>query len=197
MSKRAVALGCAFFAIAVPALPADSNGEFAIKGAGQKTCAGFLNALDERSPDVALYAGWIEGYVTGFNQFRDGMFDLTSWQTTETLISLMQSVCSQVAAETRFMDAFYKLVKQSTIGALSEHSDASVLRNEGRSVIVYRDILAMAKERLSAEGFETGSDPADFGPPEIDAFKDYQMKKGLPTSGLPDQQTLFSLFMDR
>lgn len=193
--KSAIVIGIACLLPAVPAFSADASGEFAIKGAGQKTCQGFLTALEEQSPDVALYGGWIEGYVTGVNQFQDGLFDLTAWQTTETLLSLMRSVCVQVDAETRFLDAFYELVSRSRQASLSNHSDASVLSNDGRSVIVYRDVLAMAKERLSSAGYDTQRGSADFGPQEIAAFEAYQRDNGLPLSGLPDQQTLFSLFM--
>ena len=48
---------------------ADVDGKFAVKGAGRKSCESFLQAKASGSNDYLLYAGWVEGFISSYNQF--------------------------------------------------------------------------------------------------------------------------------
>ena len=48
-----------------PAFSSTADGQFTIKGAGLQTCAAFSEAFDAGSSDLASYAGWLDGFVTG------------------------------------------------------------------------------------------------------------------------------------
>ena len=178
------------------AFAADQNGKFAIKGGGLQSCERFLDAFDTQSPDIALYGGWIEGYVTGFNQFTDNTFDFASWQTTETMLAILVSACRQLPADTTFLTAFYQIADRLAPQRLAQQSLAQVLRNDAASVIIYTDVLILAKSRLIELGYDAGAMTGDYPPQTVTAMRAFQDARGLPQTGLPDQQTLGALFLD-
>lgn len=196
---RAFAAPAAFAALlasATGAQGADADGHFAIKDAGAQTCGKFLTAWTEGTKDVGQYAGWIAGYVTAINQQQDGLYDLTPWQTTETLLGMTRSVCGQVPEETRFLDAFAGLIKRISPTRLTAKSELEGVRRGDQAAIIYKVILAEARIRLARAGHPSGDPNAPFDDVASNAFLAFQQAEGLPTTGLPDQQTLFALFME-
>lgn len=185
-------------ALAGPAAAADADGQFAIKGGGQQPCASFLTAWDSRNSDLSLYAGWIDGYVTGLNQFTDNTYDLAPWQATETLLGLTQSVCAQAPEGTRFMDAFFQVVRLITPSRVTEQSPVIALVHEGQSTLAYGAVIERMKTRLRDLGHGDGlTVNAAFDPATAAAVSAFQTAEGLPATGLPDQRTLFQLFRSR
>lgn len=199
MSDARIGLALAAFALflAPPssAMAADDDGAFAIKDAGAQTCGKFLTAWETSSSDLAQYAGWISGYVTGLNQFTDEVYDVAPWQSTETLLGMTRSVCGQMEAETRFMDAFAALTQRIAPMRLAASSPLEGVRRDGRALVIYEAVLAAARRRLAAEGFATGPEDAEFDQTASDAFSAFQQARGIEETGLPDQKTLFELFM--
>ncbi|WP_340108834.1 peptidoglycan-binding domain-containing protein [Pikeienuella sp. HZG-20] len=191
----AAAAAAAFCIFGGAAHAADADGAFAIKDAGAQTCGAFLKAWDEGNRDLAQYAGWLSGYLTGLNQFTDGAYDLAPWQSTETLLGMTRSACGQVPEETRFLDAFARLIQQMAPMALSASSKLEGVRRGGRGFAIYSAVLDAAKRRLAAEGFAPGPVEAEFDQTASDAFLAFQKARGLEETGLPDQKTLFELFM--
>lgn len=171
----------------------DTGGNFALKGAALKSCADFTTAWDGKSPDIALYGGWIEGYLTALNQFREATFDLAPWQTTETLLGMTRSVCDQSGPETQFMAAFWIVVRSLQPERLDAGSEATALTQGGQTVVLYAAVAGRIDARLSVLGYETGA-TSGFTPQTAQALMQFQADRGLPPTGLPDQKTLFELF---
>lgn len=189
-----------FFIIAAaasPAFAADKNGQFAIKGAGAKSCAGFVKAWDEGSPDLAQYGGWISGWITGLNQFAPGLYDAAPWQSAETLLGMTYSVCQQVPEPetTNFLLAAGALMERLSSGRLPERSELEGVRRGNQGFAIYLAVLEAAVSRLNELGYEAGDPKAPFGEQASSAFLDFQKAGGLEPSGLPDQRTLFALFV--
>ncbi|QIE55948.1 peptidoglycan-binding protein [Pikeienuella piscinae] len=178
-----------------PARAADADGAFAIKDAGTQTCGAFLKTWDEGNRDLSHYAGWVAGYLTGLNQFTAGAYDLAPWQSTETLLGMTRSACGQMPEETRFLDAFARLIQQMAPMRLPAPSDLEGVRRGERGFVIYEDVLAAAKRRLAAEGFDPGPAEAEFDQTASDAFLAFQKAHDLEETGLPDQKTLFKLFI--
>ena len=62
-------------------LAADADGRFAVKSAGGTKCSQFVEFVDARNPaQIALYVGWVAGYISASNQLEPDTFDLASWQ---------------------------------------------------------------------------------------------------------------------
>jgi hypothetical protein len=191
LRAAAVVLGLA----AVPATAADDKGDFAIKGAGLQTCGKFLLAWDKASPDLAQYGGWITGYLTGMNQHVAGTFDAAPWQTTETLLGMTRSVCQNSEPDLRFMEAFNILMRSLLPLRLNALSELEGVRDNDSTLVIYREVLRVAKQRLKAEGFDPGSEDGVFSDQTDTALRAFQTARGLQVTGMPDQQTLFQLFL--
>jgi len=174
---------------------ADIDGHFAIKGAGVQTCSKFIAAWDQGNTDLKQYAGWVAGYVTGTNQHVAKTYDTSPWQTTETLLGMMHVICGQLPPDTRFHDAVAQLLRQLWPTRLNGRSELQEVSWGNRSILVYRAVLDAAKARLTFLGYDAGSPGVDFDQKASEAFQAFQQERGLEISGLPDQKTLFELFI--
>ncbi len=198
MRMRRFGFGATLFATALygaVALSADANGDFAIKDAGAQTCGAFIRSYDKGASDVALYSGWIGGYVTGFNQFRDGAFDVSPWASTNTLLRMTRSVCGQLGDDVRFLDSVAMLLGRLKPTRLEFKAQLEGVGTGGKATFIYRPVLDAARAQLKKAGFGAGGLGKPFDQTTSDAFAAFQRKHYLPVTGIPDQETLFALFI--
>lgn len=182
--------------LSTPSLAADDKGDFAIKGGGAQSCQGFLTAYGARNSDLALYAGWIEGYLTGLNQFTPDTYDLASWQSVDTLIGLLQAACSQSAPDRRVIEAMTDVLRLLYPGRLQAQDTMIALVHENTGMTIYESVLRSAKTRLNSLGHGAGVVDDSFTPEVARAFEAFQRARSIPVTGLPDQQTLYLLLRD-
>ncbi|WP_295047581.1 peptidoglycan-binding domain-containing protein [uncultured Paracoccus sp.] len=195
-------LAAAAFSILAVALPiplhaADQAGEFAIKGAGVQTCASLTRAWTTKSADLKLYAGWIDGYLTGMNQHTDQTFDAAPWQNAGTLLDLVNQMCRQESPDARFIDLFNRLMRDFMPARLAEQSPASAIQRGDNAVVLYDDTVQRIQRRLTEAGFLVGDADGVFDDQVAEALEKFQTSKSLPATGFPDQQTLFMLFVSQ
>jgi hypothetical protein len=175
------------------AAAADADGRFAVDGAGRLTCERFNQAREAGGPELNMFAGWIDGYTTGFNHFQDETFDVTPWQTVELLVLKMGNYCQEFPQE-RFIDALNKLILVLAPARLTGESPIVAVNNNGLSVLVYREQIDRIGARL-VELKHLKTVPEDgYGPAMIAGLRAFQAETGIPESGLPDQATLNALF---
>lgn len=173
---------------------ADDNNAFAIKGAGHHTCANFAKAYAERSPNYTLYGGWIEGFVTAFNQFQEKTYDVAPWQTTELMLGMMARYC-QREPELRFLDAFSRFIREVYPQRLVELSKLQKITVRDRALYVYGEMVLRIEARLDALGHKPGEVDGRFEIATSRALESFQAAKNLPVNGMPDQRTLFELLL--
>lgn len=179
------------------AVAADDNGKFAIKGGGLQTCAKFTEAFSTRSSNLALYGGWIEGFVTAQNQNATNTYDIVPWQTTSTLLDLTRAACKQTKPQTRFIDAFAGVFQLLFRTRLTAESEVVGISNGEASTVAYLEVLKRVQDALRAEGYDIPNTTGDFDATTVRQLMDYQTKNGLVATGLPDQPTLFKLLLQR
>ncbi len=182
--------------VAFPATAADKDGNFAIKGGGVQSCAALHKAYESKSGDLRFYAGWIDGYITGLNQFSNQTYDLATWQNADTLLALTHSVCQQLPGEKRVFDAFIEVMRLLAPGRLQSEDGLIALVQGTDGTAIYDGVLRSAKARLKDAGFNPGALDSSFTPETAAAFQAYQKRENLPETGLPDQKTLYVLLRD-
>ena len=79
----------------LPANAADAKGGFAVEGAGRSPARPFLKAKANGGNDLAIFAGWVDGYLTGANQHAPQTYDFTPWQTVGLLIAALANHCEK------------------------------------------------------------------------------------------------------
>ena len=189
-----IAAGSLAFAPVSPALAADSNGEFAAKGAGRLTCEQYLGIREQKSRDYYVTAGWIEGYISGINALQPKTYDATPWQTTELVLGLLARACES-ETDARILDLINRYLREVITLRLREKSELVTVSTGDAAVLIYREVLSMVQQRLEAINFDPGTtDGAPDNPATVAALSAFQKERGLPETGLPDQLTLLNLF---
>ncbi len=179
-----------------PADAADTNGRFAIKGAGLGDCADFLAQRELQSTDFYLYAGWIDGYLTAYNRFRSDTYDVAPWQTTELLAGLVAGYCKRHPTE-NFAGVVDKLLTKLHRERLAQGSALVDAVHKGHHALVYEQVLERVARALNARGIELATRPGVFDGAFAQALEQFQKQAGIPVTGLPDYLTLYRLFDQR
>lgn len=211
MNVMKTVLGVLLLGLTTLTFAADEDGKFAAKGAGRKSCEAYLmakdnaqlsaqkptgeNAKEHSLNDFRLYAGWLEGYITAYNQFQSGNYDITPWQTTELLMVLLARHCKD-NPETRILSATNGLIQAlfpARLQAESQVMEVTLLQHKS---YYYTEIIFQVKKRLTQLGLYSGDvTQSTYATPEIQAMRAFQKKHGLPETGVPDQRSLTHLFL--
>ncbi len=177
------------------AYAADDDGKFAAKGAARKSCADFVQAQQTKSRDYYLFGGWLEGYITAYNQFQKDTYDITPWQTTELLLALTAHHCKD-NPNTRLLNVTSGLIKTLTPLRLSKESPVVKLNIADHDSYYYSEVIKMVKSRLKQLGVYQGDITSDtYAAAEITAMRAFQLRAGIRGTGIPDQQTLVQRFL--
>lgn len=196
MRRLAVSCLVAGLLLPQPGRAADSEGAFAVKGAGSVTCGELIGALEENSQRGLLLLGWVEGYVSAANQFVEGVFDFTPWQRAEMTSDLLVNLCdgNRDQAVFRVMGRLLTAMEPSRLDQRSEVE--TIPAGESVQFEIYRETLKQAQERLIELGHLDGGADGRYGPKTAAAISDFQRAAGVQINSLPDQETLFALFAD-
>ena len=165
-----------------------------IRGAGRKTCGDYVAARDQRSTDLLIYGGWVDGFLTAFNQFQDQTYDVTPWQTTELILGMMEAFCRREPEE-QFLNAFNKFIRDIFPLRSTEISQIVGLQHGDKKLYHYRQTLVLMEERLKALGYDPGPVDGTLTDASEHALLEFQGDKGIARTGLPDQRTLFELLL--
>jgi hypothetical protein len=190
--RRALLLFLAATLISLEARAADSGGQFAVKGIGGRTCEGFVTAKSESSDAYWMFLGWLDGYMTGINQYAPETYDITPWQSRNLLAALFEKFCARNPGANFFAVA-NKMTVELRDDRLRESSAPVVAKVGERTVGIYREILRRVQVLLKEGGHYKGEVDGLFGPNTRHALESYQKQVGLTVTGLPDQATLFKL----
>lgn len=176
-------------------MSADLNGNFSVKGAGRKSCSDFLEAKDSANSDYLLYGGWVEGYISSYNQFQPKNYDITPWQSTELLLIFLAEHC-KTNPEARILSVVNGLIKAFFPIRLQEESKLVKVTLGKHDTYYYGEIIKRVKERLKAAQIYHGDTNSDsFGAEEVAAIVKFQENAGLTATGILDQNTLTRLFL--
>lgn len=165
----------------------------AVESLGVRSCADLIKAQADDETLYAAFGVWIGGYLTAANAYEADTFDLTPWQPVELATAQIAVACKQqedatVAAATA---SYVKYLKDQR---LTESSNLIRLRAGDKAMFLYKSVLADVRARLEAQGASIASPEGQFGASFGRAIQSYQRENGLPETGLPDVQTMLSLY---
>lgn len=184
------------FTFSLSAFSADKEGKYAVKGAGKRTCSNFTQAVESKSTDYYLFGGWLEGYLSAYNQFQPQNFDITPWQTTELMLTLLTQHC-KTNPETKFLTAVNSLIKTLFPIRLDQENNLVKVQVGKLESYYYQEIILRAKKRLELLGYLDKAINGNFTDTDALAFENYQKAMGLKVTGIPDQKTLVTLFLKK
>jgi hypothetical protein len=196
MKKLTILFLLSCFAFSLSAFSADNDGKFAVKGAGKRSCSNFISTAENKTTDYYLYGGWLEGFLSSYNQFQPKNFDITPWQTTELMLTLLQNHC-KANPEIKFLSAVNSLIKTLFPIRLNSNNNLVKIQVGSFEGYYYQEIILRAKQRLKKLGHLNTDIKNKFSKADAIAFESYQKSIGLQITGIPDQKTLLSLFLKK
>lgn len=191
-SSRMVALLSAFFLVNAGGLSAADQGrDYALEGPGRMSCATYADTVKAGGEDLKLISSWALGYLTAHNRLMEMTFDLTPWQTPETIMRLMTQFCSE-RPEATFEAGMQYLIAYLEPQRMQAEAPLVKIGTDGKTVILYKTTLSAARRKLIELGYAPITDDETLAA----AVRDFQSKEGLRISGLLDQPTLIKLIPD-
>jgi murein L,D-transpeptidase YcbB/YkuD len=179
--------------LASPGRAADANGDHAVRGVGVASCATFVAELERDGYEKFLFAGWLNGYLTAWNQLQPDTFEVASWQTLDTLAEYLRQNCENSPDRT-FYAVAAAMLQRLMDQRLTTRSDTTTFQHGDNSTVLYQDVLERVKQQLEERRLldDAAAAPADA---VARALERYQGREGLAVTGLPDQATLHRLLM--
>ena len=180
--------------LALPA--ATDSGKYAIRGAGLIDCKTYLEEQQKQSKSYLMIGGWIDGYITGINQYSDDTYDATSFESTELFAELIKNHC-QDHPDDRLFPVVNSIVKQRWQSRITEETPRIGITLGEQHVGMYRETLNRIQARLAEKGFYDAPATGEFDAETITAIAAFQETlEGYKATGFPDQATLWALFAE-
>lgn len=179
-----------------PASAADAGGQFAVRGAGFATCQHYLRAHELKANEWYLFFGWLDGYLSAFNEKSAETFDVAPWQSTELIAEIVRNVCARDAAQ-----YFYPVVR-TVVSGLDEQKLATAEAKKSVDVgentaLIYPTTLRKAQLALAERGHFDGEASGEFDAKTQAAIEAFQAKHNIPVNGLPGPVTLWALLVEQ
>lgn len=178
------------------ALAATDGGRYAIRGAGLVDCQAFLAEQQKRSPEYLMMGGWIDGYITGLNQYTDDTYDATSFESTELFVEIVKNHCEKNPAD-RLFSVVNSIITQRWESRIKYETRLVGVTLGEKSVQIYRATIVRIQERLATKGFLKTPPSGAFDAETVNALASFQQTlEGYEADGFPDQGTLWKLFTE-
>jgi Putative peptidoglycan binding domain len=187
---RLALCGLLFYASA--AFAADDRGSFAMKGAGFLTCKKFVAEREKKSNIYYMIGGWLDGYITAYNKYVDDTYDITSFESLELLLRLMQNHC-QSNPNDRLYPVINSIVETLNPARLQRGSPRVEIRVSDRKTVLYRETIRRIQTELTRRGLYKGALDGRFTDATRSALIAFQSDINFTTTGFPDQATLWRL----
>ena len=200
MKKRycgaALALWIVSSGVSGPVSAADASGQFAVRGAGFATCQHYLRAHELKANEWYLFFGWLDGYLSAFNEKSAETFDVVPWQSTELIAEIIRNVCARDATQ------YFFPVVRTVVGGFDQQKLATAEAKKSVEVgentaLVYPATLRSAQLALAERGHFDGEASGEFDAKTQAAIEAFQAKHSIPVNGLPGPVTLWALLVEQ
>jgi hypothetical protein len=166
---------------------ADEQGRYAAGYPATMSCTDLASAeIDSR--EIAVVAGFADGWLAAHAKFTPDTFDFTPWQTIEYVLAQLRAYCT-ARPDDVLMTALTQLTRFLEPDVLTRGAEAEMVSNGDQVVMLHPDVIDRIQSKLRTLGYadESAEEP-------MTGLRAFQKNESLPQSGLPDQRTLQALF---
>ncbi len=179
-------LGLALIVTASPALAADSNGNFGVKGFGLESCGSYTAARSESGAAYFAFKSWLNGYLTAYNQLAASTYEIAGKVDLEGLTAWLADYCS---AQPR---AGFVLAVSALTAVLGPNRLTEQPAGTPKAALsaTDRQTIQAIQQALKDMGYFKGTIDGLLGPRTRTAIGAFQREAGLTVTGRPDASTL-------
>ncbi len=189
-----LALGCL---IPFAAHAADTEGKYAVRGAGAQSCENLASVIDsddaeQKRDAILVYSSWMSGYVSSLNRVTTSAYEVMPILTESDVLAVLLTQCRrqpEMLVETVAFNIVEELAKAA---ALTAETPVAELDVDGKTRRFREGTLVLVNAKLAAAGFEQDEGTTV---PQESALRAYQEKNDLPESGVLDLATLLRLLL--
>ncbi|QCI78903.1 peptidoglycan-binding protein [Hankyongella ginsenosidimutans] len=131
-----------------------------------------------------MFAGWMEGMLSGINVYQADTFDMVPWQSTDLLALAAAEACKR-DPKASFHTAVLSVSRSLYNGRLRERSDRVVLGKAPQQVALYAAVIAQAQARLVALKLLKEKPTGKMSSATTAALKAFQKSKSCRKPGCP------------
>lgn len=189
----AFALSIVVLASVRVAAAAGQKDQYGIRGAGLVSCQVYNQQRKARSRAYDVIGGWMDGYITGMNQYAGDTYDAAPFETTELYAALVSEYCKKHPKTPVFavLNSLVKYHWKDRLDASSPKVEVVVGEQKAR---LYVAVVRQIQQRLSQRGFYHGKITDSYGPAVQKAMGAFQRSIHFKPTGFPDEASLWQLF---
>lgn len=180
-----------------PALAADADGNFAIRGIGGQSCGAIVDAITKddvatRDTVIMTLSTWLGGYLTYANRVVAERFDVVPFVSDIDVLALVVDRCEAAR------DAAFETAASDIIGALAPVGVASraPIADLESSVTLREPTVAALQQALINRGFLNGDADGVVGPMTRAAVERFNSDKGIEGGDAITIETVLRAFAE-
>lgn len=177
-----------------PAMAADPEGDFAVHGAGSRSCQQYLSAVEGGSGNqqLLIYVSWAQGYISSLNRNLQGVFDSLPTSSANDIATLLSRICRD-RPDSPYESAVRGLVNAFAPMRLGANSPVIELSRGEQTIRLRKAALAQVQQYLKDSGRYGGNVDGVFGERTAEAITGFQAEAEIPQTGLPDLNTFAAI----
>lgn len=183
---------CGILFNATAAFGADSDNKFAMKGAGFLPCQLYVKARESKTNVYYMVGGWLEGYISAHNRYVKDTFDITSFETLELLLTVIETHC-QNNPNHRLYAVVDSMMKQFSSDRIQSNSPKVKIVEGERKTTLYRETIRRIQTKLTELGLYKDEIDGRYTDATRSAVIAFQADLDFEKTGFPDQTTLWRL----
>lgn len=177
---------------AAHARSADDKGQYAVRGAGLISCALYTRERAAQGDVYLATAAWIDGYVTGINQYASQTYDVLPFEGTELVMAILDRHCSEHPTDPVF-GVLTNLLEKLWPDRLAQKSEKTTIAMGEKETRLYVEVIRRVQQRLQAAGVYEGPISGEYSKQTAEAVQRFQESIGFEATGFPDQLTSWRL----
>ena len=174
------------------AFASDTEGNFSIRGAGLLTCANLVAEREEQTRAYLMIGGWLDGYLTGMNQYASDTYDNSSFESTELFLAIMDKHCKDNPRD-RLFSVVNTIMTRLHPDRIRKGSPLIPVQLGEYKTQLYQETIQRIQHALTERGHFKGKPTRKWDEHTERALTAFQAGAKLEPSGFLDQTTLWRL----
>jgi hypothetical protein len=200
-ARRAVLSGVsALLSLAPCLLPsahaANDKGQFGVRGVGSLPCAQVVAKIDAKAPDVPNLVAWADGAHSLYNRGEADTFDAIPFASPMGLTTILALNICRANPQALYVVAVLQALETMRPLRLRQAEQGVPLTVGDRTVSIKPETLRLVQTKLRERKLLATAADGKWNAETQAAIKKFQQSANLPTTEVPDPDTVFRLVLN-